>query len=211
MLLSALSILAAFTFLGIIEYISRTRQKIHSEVTRKIVHMTAGVVVATWPFYFKWWEIGLMSLAMLFVVAIVIQYKVFQSIHTVNRRSFGEILFAIAIGILAFFDGSHWIFAAAMLHLGLADGFAAVIGVKYGKRTHTQYKVFGNQKSLVGTLTFFVVSVIITSAYFAVTNTHDWQLFIAVPVITTLVENVAVYGTDNLLVPLVVAGLLKFF
>jgi len=211
MLLAAISIVGSFIVLGIVEYISRTRRKIHSEVMRKTVHMLAGGFVATWPFYLKWWEIGLISLMALFVVNISIQYNIFQSIHSVNRRSLGEILFAIAIGILAFLDGSPWIFAAAMLHLGLADGLAAVIGVKFGKKSHTQYKVFGNQKSLVGTLTFFVVSVGITSAYFAITHTHDWQLFMALPVVTTIVENVAVFGTDNLLVPLVVASMLKFF
>ncbi len=209
MLLTALSIIGAFVFLAVVEYFARTRRKIHSEVTRKVVHMTAGCVVATWPFYFRWWEIGLLGLAALFVVSLSIQYNILQSIHSVNRRSLGEIFFAIAIGLLAFLDGSHWVFAVAVLHLSFADGLAAIIGVKYGKRT--RYEIFGYPKSLAGTLTFFVVSVCLTSIYFRVTHTHDWTLFAVVPCVATLVENFAVFGTDNLFVPLVVAGLLKFF
>jgi phytol kinase len=209
MLLAALSIFGAFAFLAVVEYVSRTRRKIHSEITRKFVHMAAGCFVATWPFYFKWWEIGLLSLAALFVVSISIQYNILKSIHSVNRRSLGEVFFAIAIGLLAFLDGSHWIFAAAMLHLGLADGLAAIVGVKYGKRS--RYEVFGYRKSRAGTLTFLAASVVITGAYFGVTHTHDWTLFAVVPLLTTMTENIAVAGTDNLLVPLMVAGLLKFF
>ncbi len=209
MLWPAISVFGVFVILVIAEYLSRTRRRLHSEVTRKFVHMSVGTFVASWPFYFKWWEIGLVGLAFLLVVTLSIQYNIFHSIHSVNRRSFGEILFAVAIGLLAFLDGSPWIFAVAMLHLSLADGLAAIVGTLYGKRS--RYTIFGYTKSWLGTATFFVVSLGIVSAYFAVTHHVDWPLLVAVPLLATLVENFAVFGTDNLFVPLMVAGLLKFF
>lgn len=211
MLLAVLVILGAFLFLAVVEYVSRRlRSKAHSEVTRKITHMTAGCVAAVFPFIFKWWEIGAISLLCLFVVSISIRYNILRSIHSVNRHSLGEVFFALAIGALAFLDGSPWVFAAAMLNLGLADGAAAIIGVKYGKRT--RYEVFGYRKSVVGTLAFFVTSFLITGAYLLATHRQDdMTLLMLVPVVATLVENFAVVGTDNLFVPLVVAGLLKFF
>ncbi|HKR81509.1 MAG TPA: hypothetical protein VJR27_00740 [Candidatus Saccharimonadales bacterium] len=209
MLLAAFSIVGAFVFLAIVEYFSRTRSHVHSEMTRKIIHMAAGIFVASWPFYFTWWEIGLLALAALFVVGVSIQYNIFRSIHSVSRRSMGEIFFAVAIGLLAFLDGNPWVFAIAMLHLGLADGLAAVVGVTVGKRT--RYEVFGYPKSWAGTLTFFVVSIVLTAAFFVITDTRDLTMLAVVPVVATLVENFAVFGTDNLFVPLVVAGLLKFF
>jgi phytol kinase len=208
-MLIALVIVAAFLFLGVIEYLSYTKRIIHSEITRKITHMVAGVVVASWPFYFKWWQIGLLSLASLFVISLSIQYNIFRSIHSVNRHSLGEVFFAIAIGALAFLDGSPWIFAVAMLHLGLADGLAAIVGVTLGKRS--RYKVFGYQKSWAGTLTFFIVSVLLTGTYFVITGSQDLTMLAVVPILATLVENFAVFGSDNLFVPLMVAGLLKFF
>lgn len=209
MLWPAISVFGAFLLLIIFEYVSRTHRKIHSELKRKIVHMGAGCFVATWPFYFKWWEIGLVALMALFVVAMSIQYNIFRSIHSVNRRSFGEILFTIAIGLLAFLDGSPWIFAAAMLHLGLADGLAGVVGTLFAKKS--RYKVFGYTKSWLGTATFFVVSLAVTTGYFIATHHFDPALLVAIPILTTMVENFAVFGTDNLFVPLMVAGLLKFF
>ncbi|HSX07352.1 MAG TPA: hypothetical protein VLG11_00475 [Candidatus Saccharimonadales bacterium] len=208
-LMALLTVVVAFIFLAVAEYVARTQRKFHSETMRKTVHIVAGCVVATWPFYFPWWMIGLLGLAALVVIAISLQYKTFHSIYGVNRRSIGEILFAVTIGLLAFLAGNRWIFAAAMLHLGLADGLAAIIGVKYGKRN--RYKLLGYYKSWVGTATFFAVSAIIMIAYAAVTHSHDFTLLASVPLLTTLVENFAVAGTDNLLVPLMVAGMLKFF
>ena len=207
--MAALTIIGAFVFLAVMEYVARSKRRLHSETLRKIVHMVAGIVVATWPFYFTWWEIGLLSLMALGVVSLSVQYNIFRSIHGVNRKSLGEIFFALAIGLLAFLDGSHWIFAVAILHLSLADGLAAIVGVKFGKRT--RYEMLGYPKSLAGTATFFATSILLMVVYFAVSGTRDWTLFVTVPCVATLVENVAVFGTDNLFVPLVVAGLLKFF
>lgn len=209
MLWPAVSVFGVFLILVIAEYASRTRRAIHSELTRKFVHMSVGTFVATWPFYFKWWEIGLVSLAFLFVVSVSIQWNIFRSIHGVNRRSLGEVLFAVAIGFLAFLDGDPWVFTIAMLHLSLADGFAAIVGVHFGKRT--RYQVFGYPKSWAGTLTFLGVSVFITGFYVVgVMATPDLTLLLLVPLIATLVENFSIYGTDNLFVPVVVAGMLKF-
>lgn len=209
MLWPALSVLGVFFILVIAEYVSRTRRAIHSELMRKFVHIAVGTFVATWPFYFEWWEIGLVSLAFLLVVTLSIERNIFRSIHGVNRRSMGEVLFAVAIGFLAFLDGDPWIFAIAMLHLSLADGLAAIVGVHFGKRT--RYHIFGYPKSWAGTLTFFCVSLLIMTFYvFGVMDTPDPALLLMVPVVATLVENFSVYGTDNLFVPVVVAGILKF-
>ena len=40
---------------------------------------------------------------------------------------------------------NHLLFAAAMLHLSIADGLAAVIGTKYGKGN--TYKVFASARA----------------------------------------------------------------
>jgi dolichol kinase len=46
-----------------------------------------------------------------------------------------------------------------MLHVALADGFAAIIGTKYGRAW--AYKVFGQTKTIIGSMTFWVVSLCI--------------------------------------------------
>ena len=58
---------------------------------------------------------------------------------------------------------NKWIYLIALLEMSLADGLAAMIG--YNLKVGKKYRVFGHNKSLAGTLTFFIVSVILLTIY----------------------------------------------
>jgi dolichol kinase len=93
------------------------------------------------------------------------------------------------------------------MQMALADGLAAIIGVQYGNRL--KYLVFKHPKSVAGTLTFFVVSTSILLAYGHWSGQSLTASYIlVVSLMATALENVAVWGLDNLLVPLLVATLL---
>lgn len=190
------------------EYVARTG-RIHAELTRKFVHMTVGTFVAFWPFFLSWPEIVWLSVAFLAVILVSIKWNIFQSIHNVDRNVWGEIWFAIAIGLLVFASGrNQWIFMAAMLNLSLADGLAATVGITWGDTN--RYRVFGWTKSRAGTAAFFVTSVGISASYVA-SNHSSWSLLtlVGLPLAATAAENLAVLGADNLVMPLLVAGLLR--
>lgn len=174
-----------------------------SELGRKAVHMSVGTFVAFWPFFLSWWQVQLLSAAFLVVVILSKSFRIFNVVHSVQRPTYGEICFALIVGILPFVTQDRAIYAAAVLLMGLADGLAAVIGTKYGGMT--RYHVLGHAKSVVGTLTFFVVSLGILGGYvvFSPAGFSPWLILIAV--VATLIENVAVLGLDNLFVPLVTA------
>lgn len=196
-------IVVVFLILLLAEYLSRYRG-VHSELTRKLVHTLVGVFVAFWPFFLSWRQIQMLSLAFLLVVLISIKLNIFGSIHAVKRNAVGEVLFAMIIGILAFISTDEWIFTAAMLHLSLADGLAAIIGLAYGD--HNSYKVMGETRSLAGSLTFFFCSLSIMLFYtIAGDANYSGLTLIGLPVIATIAENVAIKGTDNLIIPLLVA------
>ena len=57
LLWTALALLAVLALLLFAEYIARTRN-IHTELTRKFVHMSVGTFVAFWPFFSSWHEIA---------------------------------------------------------------------------------------------------------------------------------------------------------
>jgi phytol kinase len=147
-----------FGLLCINEFWWRTR-KHAGEISRKFTHITVGVFTAFWPLYLSFTEIKLLSLAYLIVVIFSKRFNVFKSVHSVERSTWGEVCFALSVGILAFLTHDKWIYAAAILQMALADGLAAIIGVSYGKRS--RYTVLGQTKSVVGTATFFVVSFVI--------------------------------------------------
>jgi len=197
------AIAVVFAILIFSEYLSRYKG-VHSELTRKIVHVLVGVFVAFWPFFLSWRQIQVLSVLFLIAVLISIKLNVFNSIHAVARNSVGEVLFAVVIGLLALFSTNQWIFAAAMLHLSLADGLAAVIGLAYGE--HNRYRIFGRTKSLAGSLAFFFASLIIMIWYVSFSGASPSVVkLLILPLAATLAESLSGEGTDNLVVPLLVA------
>jgi phytol kinase len=183
------------------------RHVMHDEFSRKFVHITVGSFVAFWPFFLSWRTIQLLSLAFIIVIALSLKLKLFQAIHSVQRPTWGEIFFALAVGVCALVTKDKWVYAAALLQMSLADGMAAVFGVRYGQRQ--RYLIFNQAKSLIGSLTFFLVSFLILVAYVYFSPHHlspAWV--ISISLLATGLENFAVRGSDNLLVPLFVALLL---
>ena len=189
------------------EYLRRVHL-FQAEVTRKFIHITIAAFAASWPFFLEWNQIQLMSLLMFSGIVFSRFMHLFRAIHGVKRRTWGEMFFAMGIGIAAVLSNDGWTFAAAMLIMGAADGFAALVGTLLDK-VH-KYQILGHHKSREGTLTFLVMAVLILAGCNIL---GDMQLSVAqilgVALLTTGLENVSVGGTDNLSVPLAVVLLLN--
>lgn len=185
------------------------------EYARKFVHILTAIFAASWALFMDNQTIILVSMIVVAVVIIVNTYNLFPSIHSIKRATYGEIWFPLGIGVSALIFANPYVYALAVLHMGLADGMAAVVGVSMGKRAG-RFTIAGNTKSIAGTLTFIVISFSLYLAY--------WFYYTAVPVfsenpaqavfislssalIVATVELVAPKGSDNVLVPLS-AGLL---
>lgn len=180
----------------------------YGEGARKFAHIVIGVQVALWPLYLDWFEIRLISVALTIGFIICMRLRVFQSIGAVERLSYGEVLFALAIGGLTLITDSPAIYAAAVLHLSVADGMAALMGIRFGRKT--QYKVFGHTKSLVGSAAFFVTSVLILSVYAYISGVLPIPWILAGALMATALENAGIYGIDNIIVPVSIVALLSF-
>lgn len=178
----------------------------HGEFSRKFVHITVGSFVASWPFFLSWNQIRLLSLGFLIVIGISKYFRLFRAIHSVQRPTMGELYFAVATGAVTFMTQDKWIYAASLMQMSLADGFAAVMGVRFGRQS---YLVFAHRKTMVGTLTFFLTSFAILLAYGQLAGVHLGVIFMtATAILAALMENLGVAGLDNLLVPVIVAALL---
>jgi phytol kinase len=183
------------------------RRVVHSEFSRKFIHVTVGSFVAFWPFFLSWNQIKGLSLAFLIVVGVSKYLHVFRAIHSVQRPTLGELYFALAVGAVAMVTHNKWIYLAAILQMSLADGLAAVMGIRYGKQS---YLVFGHRKSFIGSAAFFVTSWAILLGYAQWSGSSLGLLQLTgIASLATIVENVGVKGLDNLLVPLLIAALLS--
>lgn len=176
---------------------------LHPEYARKFVHITVGSLVAFWPFFLTRREVVALSIAFIGVLATAKYLNIFRAIRSVQRPTWGEAFFALAVGLLAYIAQDKWIYAVALLHMGVADGLAAVVGTRFGRQT--RYHVFGYEKSAIGTLTFLGVSACILASYAGVSHTAVSVWYVAIVLGAGLLENVAVRGFDNLLIPLFVA------
>ncbi len=179
---------------------------ISTELSRKILHLVAGLVLVIWPFFISWKSIVIIETIFIAVVGITRWLKMFGSQHGINRVTWGEFFFPIGVILAITLGAPRWVFILAILHLGLADSAAALVGTRYGKTN--SYKVFGQKKSLAGSLAFFVVSVMLVGAVLIIapndlTSVSTLPLLL-LPFMTTLSENLGAYGTDNLLIPLTV-------
>jgi phytol kinase len=201
-----ISVIVVLTLICISELLWRIRD-INTEYTRKFVHISAGTFVAFWSLYLSRYQILLLSIAFVLVVVISRYTNLFKAIHSVQRPTWGELLFAAAVGLLAFVADSHWIYSVALLIMSIADGMAAIIGMKFGKSN--RYNIFGYAKSVAGTLTFFLVSMVILIVYAIFTPGIFSVWFIGIALAATALENISIRGLDNLFVPLLVAVMLN--
>ncbi|HVU59258.1 MAG TPA: hypothetical protein VHC98_00225 [Candidatus Saccharimonadales bacterium] len=179
------------------------RHEVDPEYTRKFVHITVGSFVAFWPLFLSRKEIVGLSLAFVIVVLASQYFQVFRAVHSVQRPTWGELLFAVSVGALAYVSHDGWVYLAALLRMSLADGLAAIVGTKFGKTT--RYYSFGHAKSAVGSATFFITSLAILAGYSIFTPNPFSLWFFGIAAGATLLEALAIRGLDNLLVPVLVA------
>jgi dolichol kinase len=100
-----------------------------------------------------------------------------------------------------------WIVALTIVLMVYGDGFAALIGQKFGK---VKYTVFGGKKSLEGSLTMFVITTVMSVFVWMVFASIGCTMpefnivyIIMISAVATLCEAFSYGGIDNLTVPAV--------
>lgn len=180
----------------------------HGEVARKFIHMLAGSYIAFWPLLMPMPVIMALSAAFIVVLLLAKRYKIFRAMHNVQRKTWGDVLFAAGIGLSAYLvhtmNVSVGLFTVAILHMACADGLAAIVGMR-AKKNISYKTILKHKKSVVGTFVFWSVSVLIITAYAYFTDEISFAaiipIFFTVSILLTVLENIAVYGLDNILVP----------
>jgi dolichol kinase len=210
MLAIILSLAAVLAVLLLDEFLWR-RKIIHGELKRKLVHIAVALFVAFWPWIMSWKAIQLIGIAMVLVLLVNRQIKILHYLGGIRQQTYGDVFLALSITTTALLTNEKIFFAVAILHVALADGLAAIIGTKFGRKF--RYKVFGQTKTVIGTMTFWLLSVAILAvgllpAYDLIPLNHYAALLILLPPILALTENAAVWGVDNLAIPIVVIAAL---
>ncbi len=197
--------------------------RIQPDLTRKIIHIGAGMWVFGVLLLFKHWQIGIIPFATFIGVNYLLyRYRIIAAMDT-EDSSPGTVYFAISVTLLF---GLLWrpdapvdnapIAVAGIMAMTWGDALAALIGRRFGQH---KYQVGNSIRTWEGSAAMFVAS---TTAIFlvllllpgsvlsplAVSLGTGKALLAAVfsGALATLAEGISPHGTDNLSVPLVAAG-----
>ncbi len=205
MMLKLIICLGGILLILLIAELLSERKILKGEYLRKFVHIASGSFIAFWPWLLSWRTIQILSLLMVLVM-VTNKYIGFFNYHgKVRRPTYGDYFFALAIFISAIISHNKIFFALAILEVALADGLAAIAGIGFGKRW--EYKVLGNKKTVIGSMAFWIASASILTA--GLLAAHDvftfrdyYYLLLLLPPGLTVLENLAAYGVDNLVIPI---------
>jgi len=186
-----------------------------AEVQRKLVHIGTGLYALILPWIFPdRWPVY-MLIAITLVVMLLLRLPRFSqaglgaTLHGVDRKSYGDILLALSIGVSFFLaQGDALLYVLPIAVLTLADAAAALVGTAYGTKL---FQVEESHKSVEGSVVFFIVTLLIAVISLMLLGDlpvlNILALSLMVAAFGTLVEAQSWRGFDNLFLPL---GLLVF-
>ncbi|RDE15077.1 MAG: hypothetical protein C4K47_03220 [Candidatus Thorarchaeota archaeon] len=206
-----------------------TRRKLNkgSNFTRKIIHLFAGIVIWTVPYYPHPWVATLLAFTFVVFLAVANSKRFGRFFAAMARPEDlehgsvrGPFWYAVSItlltGLFTFtgYDRLYFVAAAAIHIMMFGDGMSAPIGLKYGKN-HMR-TVFGSKRSPPGSFALFAFGFLGAVLAFWFFGVFNYGVFIGggqilwVPMIflaliasisATLIELVSPRGTDNVTLP----------
>ncbi len=209
--------LIAFTLLLAFNELAYRRLGMEGEITRKFAHFTATLSTITFPYLFEdhWY---VLALAIVFFILLFVSrnYKYLKSIHDIKRISVGSYILPVAVYItflISFKLEERILFILPMLVLAICDPMAGILGINLQEYNH-KIRIFKwkLQKTWLGSLSFlvscFVVSIIALFFYYEVFDLKTFWLALIISITGTLAEMLSWKGTDNIVIPLSVSGVL---
>lgn len=170
--------------------------------SRRATHILSGVVSFFLPVYLTRMQVVFISFSFVLVLA-ASKWMKMLSMHNTSRKTWGEILYPLAIALMAllFLPESIKAYQFGILVLAFADAFAGIVGEWLN---YKPMQIGKHIKSLGGCITFFIVFLIISFGSFGF-HSHLIIPILLGGLIFTAMEFFLVYGFDNLIIPIAAA------
>lgn len=190
-----------------------------AEVTRKLVHVSVGILIFFAPKLFQSAVIPLsLALCGAIVMMIAVRGGLLVGMHGTSRVSYGTVYYPLSFFflIILFWNTYPEIISLSMLSLAFGDAAAAIVGESL--TSPIIYNLTSDKKSIQGSLTMFVVTAL---SVFGGMLLFDLQtgrsigfLFLVAVIaagIATAWEAISSKGFDNFTIPLSVALVLSYY
>lgn len=204
-----IALIIVYVYVAVIFIVAEMVLKTRPEVSRKFLHIMVGNMIFAMPFFsdplVMVWFLTLPITIALFFLTDYSPIKIENSV-TESGHALGLFFYAgIWTVLIAIFSNHLWIVALAIVPMVYGDGFAALIGQKFG---NIKYTVFGGQKSLEGSLTMFVITSVMSVFVWMVFTTIGYSMpefnlvaILGISAVATICEALSYGGIDNLTVP----------
>jgi dolichol kinase len=189
----------------------------HPELSRKVLHIMVGNVAFILPVFITREVMAFIAAGpFIFFTFLMSPYTPINSIRgrtSSAGHGMGLVYYSITWTILAYiFFENQVVIAIGILAMSYGDGFASVIGLKYGKKI---YNIFSDKKSYVGSFAMFVLTFITTTIalmYYSISITYTVIIvLLIIALAAAIVEGITPKGLDNLTVPLIAVVIYWFF
>ena len=202
-----IGIVVSYIYIAIIIVLAKFFEKFGKEASRKFIHIMLG----------NWWCIAMYffsnvwSAAFVPATFVIINYLSYKKdiIKVMERDEeskdgLGTVYYAISLLILSIVTFGILkrpdLGLIPIIVMAYGDGLAAVIGKKIKSK---KYNIGNTQKSIAGSLTMFIVSMIAISIYLIYIGSGLWLAkTIIISIVITIVEAISVKGMDNITVPI---------
>ena len=170
-----------------------------SGATRRMIHITSALIALSFPKHLTLNQILFICLFFLVFLLVSKRIALLESIHKVERKTWGEIYFPIGIALMAwaFLPAHVRNYEITVLIYGISDVSANLIGTHYGKHS---FSIFKCKKSWEGSTAFFI-SIFIILTIFRI----SLPIAAGISLVTTLAEGFSPFGLDNLTIPMVIS------
>ncbi len=176
------------------------------ELSRKIVHIGTGPVLPlAWFLHVP----ALIAVPCAVVVTLIAfinhRWNLLPAVEDVGRNSYGTVAYGIAICLLLilFWANNPAAACAGVLVMAFGDGLAGLIGRAVNSPS---WAILDQRKSLIGTATMALTSAAVLVFLVLITQSPLAPLrLVAVSTLAVGLEQMSVWGIDNLSVPLGVA------
>ena len=205
----ALGLALVYIYVAILLVITEKLLNKYPTLGRKILHIMTGNIAFLLPI-FQTREIMAFLAAGPFILFTFLMspYTPIKSIRGKTSsvgHGMGLVYYAISWTILAyvFFDDKV-VIAIGILAMSYGDGFASLIGSRYGKK---KFNIYNDQKSYIGSISMFIFSLImfiVALLFYEFTiNMTVIIILIVTALSSTAAEIITPKGLDNLSVPFI--------
>jgi phytol kinase len=181
------------------------------EIVRKIIHIGIGPLIPIAQFLKIDQNSALIFTGIVSLMVLInYTYKLFPTIEDVDRKSYGTLFYCLSLFILIclFWDKDPYALITGFFIMTFGDGLAGLIGKSFNSKSWIFFK---QKKSLLGTLTMFLTSLIVVCSIGYSQQNSFYLNYFVIASLATVLEQFSVLGVDNFIVPISSALYFNFF